>query len=125
MNKENFKNKLWIFSTVVILLLSYLFCRFYMFDFHGMKQWPTTLYIFSLTILIISLFLKSHFLSTATILGYLGGFIISLIFNSDGIDKAGTRTNNLWIIWAITLLTCIIVGIIIELVIHRKKFKRR
>lgn len=122
MAKESFKNKLWIFSTVVVLLISYLFCRFYMFDFHGMKEWPTILYMVSLIILIISLFLKSHFLSTATILGYHGGFIISLIFNSDGINGSGTRTNNLWLIWIITLLTCIILGIIIELVICRKKF---
>lgn len=123
MERNFIKNILWVLGTLSIMILSYWFCRFFMFDFHGMKQYPMILFIVSLSILIISLFLKKHLLSIITILGYVGGFLIAFIFNSDGIDAGGGGTNNLWIIWTVTMLTCIIIGIAIEVIIHQKKLK--
>lgn len=123
MDRNLIKNILWVLGTLAIMLLSYWFCRFFMFDFHGMKQYPMILFIVSLSILIISLFLKKHLLSIITILGYVGGFLIAFIFNSNGIDAGGGRTNNLWIIWTVTMLICIIIGIAIEVIIHQKKLK--
>lgn len=106
------------YNAIIVLV-----CRFFMFDFHGMKQYPMILFIVSLSILIISLLLKKHLLSIISILGYVGGFLIAFIFNSDGIDAGGGRTNNLWIIWTVTMLTCIIIGIAVEVIIHQKKLK--
>ena len=34
-----------------------------------------------------------------TIVGYIGEFILAMLFNTDGIDQGGGRTNNGWIIW--------------------------
>jgi len=49
-----------------------------------------------------------------TIVGYIGGFVLAMLFNTDGIDQGGGRTNNGWIIWGIVFIVSILVGIILE-----------
>lgn len=120
MNKKVSKSMLWASGTLIVLGVSYWFCRFLMFDVHGMKQWPTLLCIVTLVVLVLSLVLKKRWLSATTDLGYIGGFFIALFFNSDGVDAGGGGTNNLWIIWIVILFTCVIVGIVIEIAINRK-----
>lgn len=124
MNKKTLKNMLWVFGTFIVLGVSYWFCRFGAFDLHGMKQWSTVLGATSLAVLVLSLIFQKHWLSATADLGYIGGFIVALLLNSDGVDARGGRTNNLWIIWTAMLLTCIIIGIVIEIVLSKKKLNR-
>lgn len=116
MSQKTSHNRLWPLCTLLVLGVSYWFCRFAMLDFHGMKQWPTLLCVVAFAVLMLSLIFKKHWLSAATNLGYLGGFGIAILFNSDHIDAAGVPSNNLWIIWAAILLACILIGVVIELV---------
>ncbi|MEG1651291.1 MAG: hypothetical protein RR287_05725, partial [Oscillospiraceae bacterium] len=104
--------------------VSYLVFRFAMFDLHGMKQWPTILGIISLAVLILSLILKKHWLAASTDLGYIGGFVVALLLNSDSVDAGGAATNNLWIIWTAILLACIAAGIVIEIALNRNRFNK-
>lgn len=53
-------------------------------------------------------------LSVATVVGYMGGFILAMIFNTDGIDQGGARTNNGWIIWGCAFILSVIGGLFIE-----------
>lgn len=114
MEGNKVKNILWVFGTIIVLGIEYGFCRFAMFDFHGMKQWPTVLGIVTLAVLALSLCLKKYWLSATTVLGYIGGFAIAILYNSDGKESAGEKINNLWIIWTVVLLICIVVGSVIE-----------
>lgn len=108
-------------GTIIALGVSYWFCRYPMLEFHGMYEWPADLAIASFFVLTISLFLKKYWLAVITVLGYIGGFFIALLFNTDGLDPGGGKTNNLWSIWMDVLLICIIIGIFIE--IFRSKTK--
>lgn len=124
MNKTALKTILWTSGTFIVLGVSYWFCRFGAFDLHGMKQWPTVLGIASLVVLVLSLILKKHWLPVITDLGYIGGFAVAFLLNSDGVDAGGARTNNLWVIWTALLLACIVVGIVIEIAVNRKRLSQ-
>ncbi|MEG2939357.1 MAG: hypothetical protein RR829_03945, partial [Oscillospiraceae bacterium] len=77
-----------------------------------------------LAVLILSLILKKHWLAASTDLGYIGGFVVALLLNSDSVDAGGARTNNLWIIWTAILLACIAAGIVIEIALNRNRFNK-
>ncbi|MEG2678129.1 MAG: hypothetical protein RR933_08410 [Oscillospiraceae bacterium] len=124
MNKINCKNILWALIAFIALGASYLVFRFGMFDLHGMKQLPTILCLVSLAVLILSLILKKHWLAASTDLGYIGGFVVALLLNSDSVDAGGAATNNLWIIWTAILLACIAAGIVIEIALNRNRFNK-
>lgn len=97
-----------------LLAISYWIFRYALFDIHGMKQWPNILAIVSLIIIIIAFINNRRTISMMTIVGYIGGFILAMLFNTDGIDQGGGRTNNGWIIWGIVFIVSILVGIILE-----------
>lgn len=124
MNKQVSKSILWAFVTLIVFGMSYWFCQFFMFDMHGMKQLPTLLGIVTFVVLVLSLILKKYWISATTDLGYIGGFVTALLFNSDGVDAGGARTNNLWIIWTAILLACIVTGLVIEIAVNQKKFSK-
>lgn len=116
----NIKNKyLWGISMIGLLVISYMLCRYIFFEMHGMKQWPKLLAIVGLTIIIIATILGKRVVSVATVIGYIGGFILAMAFNTDGIDPRGGRTNNAWIIWGITLCCSILIGFVMELIRRR------
>jgi len=93
------KNKsLWGLSMIGLLGISYWLCRYTFFEMHGMKQWPNLLAILSIAILVIATIFGNRIISATTVIGYMGGFILAMTFNTDGIDPGGGRTNNAWII---------------------------
>lgn len=96
--------------------ISYYLCRYTFFDIHGMNQWPNCLALFGLIVLLISIFFKLWWLSITTTFGYIIGFALGVVFNTDGVDYGGARTNNLWKIWTVTYLLCIVIGIIVHVV---------
>jgi len=85
------------------------------FDIHGMKQWPDFLACVSLIILLVAIVLKLRWMSVTTAFGYIFGFILGAVFNTDGFDPGGGRTNNFWIIWTVGLLLCIIAGLAVDI----------
>lgn len=117
------KNKiLWGISMIGLLGISYGLCRFSFFEMHGMKQWSNLLTILSITIMVIATIFGNRIVSVATIVGYIGGFILAMIFNIDGVDSGGGRTNNAWIIWGTVFVFSILIGIILG-IIYKKRYK--
>lgn len=117
MKTPNRKNKILLgVSMIGLLAISYWIFRYALFDIHGMKQWPNILAIVSLIIIIIAFINNRRTISMMTIVGYIGGFILAMLFNTDGIDQGGGRINNGWIIWGIVFIVSILAGIILELI---------
>ncbi len=115
MKATDIKNKiLWGICSIGCLGFSYWLCRFAFFGIHGMKQWPNALAVVGLVIVVIASIVGKRKLSIATVAGYIGGFIIAMIFNTDGLDPGGGRTNNAWIIWGCVFILSVIIGLFIE-----------
>lgn len=111
------KNKVvWGISMLGILGVSYWLCRFSFFEMHGMKQWPTLLAMLGIVIIVIAIIIGSRIISVATLVGYMGGFVLAMIFNTDGVDPGGGRTNNAWIIWGAVFIFSTLIGIILGFV---------
>jgi hypothetical protein len=105
---------LWGFSMLVLFGISYWLCRFAFFQMHGMKQWPNLLAVMGITILVVAALFGNRIIPVASIIGYLGGFILAMIFNTDGVDQGGGRTNNAWIIWGTIFIFSILLGFILS-----------
>jgi hypothetical protein len=119
------KNKsLWGIGSLASLAISYWLCRVVFFDMHGMKQWPNALALVSLIIIIIASVGGSRILSVATNIGYMGGFILGMIFNTDGVDQGGGGTNNGWIIWGVVFIVCLLIGLIAD-IIYKQKIRQQ
>ncbi|MCQ4863599.1 hypothetical protein [Pseudoflavonifractor phocaeensis] len=115
------KGWLWSILSIVCFAVSYALCRFAFFgSIHSMKQWPNILAIVGLVILSVSLLFKKRATAVMTIIGYMGGFALGAIFNSDGVDQGGGTTNNLWIIWTVAFLICVVVGVIVDVVAKKR-----
>jgi uncharacterized membrane protein YcaP (DUF421 family) len=95
--------------------ISYWLCRYIFFDMHGMKQWPNLLAIVSLAIIIIATISGKRIISATTVIGYIIGFILAMIFNTDGLDQGGGRINNAWKIWGAIFVLSILIGVILTL----------
>lgn len=117
MKPMDIKNKILLgISMIGLLGISYWLCRFSFFEMHGMKQWPDLLAILSITIIVIATIFGNRIIPVATIVGYMGGFILAMIFNTDGVDPGGGRTNNAWIIWGTVFIFLILIGIVLDFI---------
>ena len=76
-----------------LLSVSYGLCRFVLFGMHGMKDWPNIGSGWLIIIIIASIYGRRK-LSVLTVAGHMGGFILAMIFNTDGLDQGGGGTNN-------------------------------
>ncbi len=115
------KNKsLWGISMIGLLGISYWLCRYTFFEMHDMKDWPNLLAILSIVILVIATMFGNRTISVATVIGYMGGFTLAMIFNTDGIDPRGGRTNNAWLIWGIVFSFSILIGFILSIISKQK-----
>ena len=90
-----------------------------------MKQWPGILFGIVIIALVISFFLDGKITPICIALSYITGFIVGIIFQTDGIDPGGARTNNLWIIWTVVFICLTLVGIIYDKFISTAKKKIR
>ncbi len=93
----------------------YWLCRFGFFEMHGMKQWPNLLALIGGVIILIAVMFGKRITSASTVIGYLLGFILALLFNTDGLDPGGGRTNNAWLIWGMVFIVAILIGIIMDI----------
>ena len=114
---------LWGISMLVLFGISYWFCRYALFQMHGMKQWPNLLAIIGITILVVATLYGNRIIPLASIVGYLGGFILAMIYNTDGVDQGGGRTNNAWIIWGMTFIISILTGFILSCIFKNRSKK--
>ena len=62
-------------------------------------------------------------LSVAAIVGYLGGFILGTIFNTDGVNHGGGGTNNAWKIWGTVFICSILISIILDFISKQRHKK--
>lgn len=114
---------LWEISMLVLFGISYWLCRHAFFQIHGMKQWPNLLAVIGITILVIATLFGNRIIPVASIIGYLGGFILAMILNTDGVDQGGGRTNNAWIIWGTIFIFSILIGFILSYIFKNRSKK--
>lgn len=86
-----------------------------------MKQLPSLLFGFGLVSLLISYFHKGNVTPLFTSFAYIVGFVAGMIFQTDGVDLGGARTNNLWIIWTTVFVCLIFICIISEIIISSNR----
>jgi len=108
------KRVIYLATCLAALGISYILCRYVFFDWHGMKQFPDLLAAVSLAILLFAWVLKKQIAMLASIFGYIAGFAAGTIFQTDGIDPGGAKTNNWWIIWAAVFIACVLIGFAAE-----------
>ena len=109
--------------SVGILAIGFSMIRFPLFQLHGMKQWPFILMLLCLAVIIISFILKTKITSLACSVSYIIAFFFAYIFQTDGIDASGGKTNNLWIIWTIIVIMTVVMFGIMEYIMSRKVTK--
>ena len=120
MRKDDKNKRLESLISLGVLAIGFVLIIYPLFKLHGMIQWPMTLAIICLAVIIVSIVLKAAITPLSTSASYIIGFFIAYIFQSDGTDPGGSRTNNLWIIWTVIIAVTAIVSSIYEFVRSRK-----
>lgn len=118
---KNKKNLILHLVSLSILCVGYVLARYIFLDLHGMKQWPLVLFVCGIVVIGISLIAKAKQVPIFTALSYIVGFVAGAIFQTDGLDARGGRTNNLWIIWTVVFVCFTLASILTELLAARKK----
>ncbi|MCL2136248.1 MAG: hypothetical protein FWH40_01790 [Coriobacteriia bacterium] len=108
------------FGSVVVMVGLYILIRYALFDWHQMKAWPLVLFVASLAVIVVSAFIASWRISLLCCVGYLAGFFAGWLFQADGTDAGGGKTNSLWIIWTLVYLLAVLLGMLWERQ-HNKK----
>jgi len=110
-----------------VLLTGFVICRYAVFGvIHGMKEWPVDLLIVGLAVQLISLLARKQYAPCFSSVGYSLGFWMGAIFHTEKPAKHGGIDNNLWQIWTIVFLICILAGILFEVILKwRKLLKNR
>ncbi|MDR1736179.1 MAG: hypothetical protein LBR85_04835 [Oscillospiraceae bacterium] len=93
---------------------------------HNMFQWPVYLWIFGLVVILFSTFLSKRVVACVPV-GYIAGFILAALFNTDSKDVGSAMANKGWQIWTISMIAVICAGIVWEsiCVIQKEKQRRR
>jgi len=117
------KNVLIHLISLCVLLTGFLVCRYAFLSLHNMHQWPMILFVAGLIVLVISFFAKAKLVPVFTSLAYLVGFAAGVIFQSDGVDTGGGRTNNLWIIWTVVFVCFVVSAVINEMLSGKRRNK--
>ncbi|MBU5313750.1 hypothetical protein KQI38_17130 [Tissierella carlieri] len=126
MKTMDIKNKvLWGTSMVGLMGISYWLYRFSFFEMHGMKQWPNILAILGVIVIVIATIFGNRIISGAAVVGYVGGFILAMIFKTYGVDQGGGTTNNNWIIWGTVFIISILIAFIIDFILKQAYKKER
>lgn len=110
------------FISILVLLIGFVFCRYVFFGVHGMKQWPTILFVSGLVGIAVSSFFKCKFISISASFGYIIAFVLAVLFEQDYAEPTGAVTmNSLWIIWTVSYLCYVLLGVIVEIVKRYEK----
>lgn len=104
-------------AAMAAIVAAYVVFRYPLFFLHGMKEFPLYLCILGSILIVISGVLKGNrILPTAAALGYILGFPVGKLFETN----YGEGLNSLWIIWLICFAAAILMGIIVNFVVHRE-----
>lgn len=118
----NNKNKTAVhFLSAGILCAGFAVIRYFLFDLHGMKQWPLILFIFGIAVIGTAFFANAKRVSLFTALAYSAAFAAGAVFRTEGVDAGGGKTDSLWMIWTIVFACCIAVSLAAEIISARKK----
>ncbi len=109
---------------ICILCLEFGLCRYIFFDIHGMRQWPFVLLFLGVIVLFISFVFRAKYIPIFISVGYLIAFFACIIFQTDGADPGGGKTNSLWIIWTIVFVCVIMVSVLCEIFIRIRNKKK-
>ena len=120
-NKQLFLTHLY---SLGVLLLGFIICRYAAFGIHGMKEWPVDLLIAGLAVQLVSLLARKQYAPWFSAVGYSLGFWLGVIFHKEGFDPGGGRTDNLWQIWMVAFLICILAGVVYEIALKWWKLLR-
>lgn len=111
-------------SISIILFISeiiiFVITRFIYIDMHKMYDFSEMMALVSGSLA--CLFILENRLLSATLSVYsnLLGFLIGLVFNHNYMDVNGISLNNMWIIWLISYIIVILLGMVIERLFHVK-----
>lgn len=120
--------RLWLVHLLsfCVLLLGFIICRYAVFGvIHKMKEWPFDLLIVGIIALLISLVAGKQYVPWFTSAGYSLGFWLGALFHTEGYDSGGGKTDNLWIIWTMVFLGCILAGAVFEIVMKWWKLLKK
>lgn len=110
----NKKNVVIHLLSLGVLCIGFVLCRYVFFDIHGMKQWPVILFAIGIIAVTISFILEGKTMPICTAFSYIAGFVVGVIFLTDGTDAGGATTNNLWIIWTVVFICLTLSGTIYD-----------
>ena len=107
--------------SLAVLCVGFVIIRYTLFSAHGMKEWPLVLFIAGLLVIGTSYFMGARQVPAFAALSYIIGYAIGAIFQTNGFDPGGGRTNNLWVIWTVVFVCFTLASILTELLAARKK----
>ena len=120
MSEKTKKKLVWGAGSTAVLAVSYGLSRHLLFSLHGMKSWPDSLAVFGFFCIIAAASAGCKALPAASAGGYLVGFGLAMLFQSDGLDPGGGAANNAWIIWGAVFLVCLLAGLLIDIAYFRR-----
>ncbi len=115
------KKNMIYFISLCMLCIEFILCRYVFFEIHGMKDWSLILFLFGLFVMVISFLLKARLVSIFTAIAYMVGWIAGIIFQTNDVDLGGGRTNSLWILWTVVFIFSVILSVLIQLIVIKKR----
>jgi hypothetical protein len=112
-----------VLAVNAVYILTFVLCRYVLFSLHGMKQWPFILFVLGMVFLNVSLIFNLKIVVYSSLLSYITGFLIGYLFQFDYEDIGGGRLNSLWIIWTVTMVSIVVMGITVEIIRRFMKYK--
>jgi len=67
-------------------------------------------------VIVIASIADQRIIGVSTVAGYLGGFILTMIFNTNSLDQGGGTLNNAWIIWTALFIISLLIGLILNFI---------
>ena len=109
------KRKIHTVVSLFLLFTGFLMCRYVLLGLHGMKEFPELLFCFGLIIIGIAAIFNGQKIMLCTAAGYSIGFLLGFLFQSERRGSGGYMVNTMWEVWALTMLGCVFIGIVWEI----------
>ena len=90
---------------------------------HLNSDWNFIMFVFSCLVLAVATLSSKKILMAFAVMGYPVGFIIGTTFNQDSYDPGGGLLNNWWIVWTVSYIIIVLIGIVVE-IISKKSAKK-
>lgn len=115
----NRKIKISVFLFIVIII-NYIITRFIYIDTHKMIDFSNTMSLLSTSLTCLFILSDKELVSLFTSIGNLISFYIGLATYTIEYDVITGSTNNLWLIWLISYILIVLLGMLIDRVFHVK-----